>query len=80
MEFKHKRSHLDTNITLGLTNDKHSSLLQTLKIFKNLTLSPCVNIIKISNKLECLSMVRFSSLIYCLRVRPEAYTSVESLG
>ncbi len=42
------------------TRDKHSSLLQTLRVIQNLTLSLCVNIIKISNKLECLSLVKHS--------------------
>jgi hypothetical protein len=31
------------------------------------------------NKLECLSLSRFSSLVLCLWVRPEAYPRVEHL-
>ncbi len=64
--------------------DKHSSLLRTLnygrKTFYNIGPGQCYKTIFICNfrnKLECLSLTIFFSLVCCFLARPGAYPRVE---
>ncbi len=45
----------------------------------NVTKLFCLQFTDFRNKLECLSLASLSSLFYCLRVRPGAYSRVDHL-